>query len=270
MGRRSEGANSGVLFEALEPRLLLDGNVTAKVVKGSLKVTGDGADNRINIEAGPSSGVFIVSRDDGTTTVNGGVADTLTGVTKHVKISMKGGNDQVTIDNVDVPRKLIAKTGLGNDKLTISHVDVDRKATMNTGWGDDTITLDCADFRGKATMNTRAGEDTVTIDFVDFRRSARIQTGAGRDQVSIEGTDFYGWTRLAMGGNRDRLDIDGATFRAWLSVGLGSGNDYLWVRDCSAWKGCLVDAGSGWDTFEEGGGNTGSGYDKWINFENSV
>ena len=68
-----------------------------------------------------------------------------------------------------------------------------------------------------------------------------------------------------MGGNPDTLDISSITLRAWLSVGLGSGDDYLSAGDVSAWKGGLVDAGSGWDEFSDEGENTRS--IKLISFE---
>ena len=60
------------LFEALEPRLLLAGDVTATVVGGSLYIVGDAAANDIIIDqTGLASDEFMISSGTDVTTING-------------------------------------------------------------------------------------------------------------------------------------------------------------------------------------------------------
>ena len=74
MAGRCAESIGGVLFEALEPRLLLDGNVVASVVKGSLEITGDIENNDITITQGGTGDEFVVTGNNDTT-VNGGALD---------------------------------------------------------------------------------------------------------------------------------------------------------------------------------------------------
>ena len=85
MRRDTESARS-VMFEELEPRLLLAAAFTANVVKGDLLISHQsftGGD--VQVGPGGAPGSYTVTGLSGST-VNGGVADVVTGVTGDVEI----------------------------------------------------------------------------------------------------------------------------------------------------------------------------------------
>ena len=150
-------------LESLEARLLLSGNVTAEVIGGSLVVTGDGADNMINIEqTGLGAGEFRIDRDGSGTTINGTLADVIVGgVTKDVKINMGDGHDMVHVRDSDVARDVVYKGGDGDDFFDIYDSEVGRHLKINSNDGNDTAIVDESDAFGDILINNGDGGSTT-------------------------------------------------------------------------------------------------------------
>ena len=84
---------NGFLFESLEMRRLLAGNVSASVHDGRLILTGDDAGNSFIIERQDDRTAFLLTPTDGTT-LNGSAAPlVLVGVLRGVSIDTRGGDD---------------------------------------------------------------------------------------------------------------------------------------------------------------------------------
>src|SRR5262249_3150905 len=103
-------------FESLEQRNLLAGDVTASIVHGDLVIKGDDLANGITITAGTNAGTVVITGVDAggsSTTVNGTANGTVTlsGFTDDLKINMNGGDDTVSITELDVPGKVKIKGG---------------------------------------------------------------------------------------------------------------------------------------------------------------
>jgi len=241
MGRRSEGANGGVLFEALEPRLLLDGNVVASVVKGSLRITGDAGNNDITIAWGGGADSFLITGNSGTT-VNGGAADTLTGVTKHVKINMKEGDDRVELDAVTIPKKLIAKTGLGNDTVIVN-ANCGRKATFKTGSGDDTIDVVNSNFYGNVVAKTGTGNDLISLDSIDFKKKTVAVMGSGDDSLSVTVVNFFGKVVAKGAGGDDTITIEQVDFRRKATFKTARGEDKVDIYNVDFFGKTVINTG---------------------------
>ena len=67
MGAPCVDSGPPVMFEQLEPRVLLDGNVQVWEANGDLHVRGDAADNDIEITPGPFPDWYVVDSPSGTT-----------------------------------------------------------------------------------------------------------------------------------------------------------------------------------------------------------
>ncbi len=97
MKRQTEN-NGECLFEALEPRMLMSGDVAAAVTGlGELRVTGDSNDNSI-VVADLGHGEFSLRGLAGTT-VNGEAEFRFGGVTRGMRFNMRAGNDTISFGN---------------------------------------------------------------------------------------------------------------------------------------------------------------------------
>ena len=103
-----------ILFESLEPRVLLSGDVTAALSGGMLKIIGDENPNQIAIEM-DSDEVQIVGLDG--ESINGTDEVSFKNVTG-IKLQMKKGMDSVSVQNVSLD-KLRIDLGHGSDKAEI-------------------------------------------------------------------------------------------------------------------------------------------------------
>lgn len=196
---------------ALEPRENPSGNVTARVLDGSLVVTGDAADNAIVVtQAAPEQ--FTVTGTDGTTVNGGAAAVTVSGVRRDVRITLNGGADTVRLGTgsasvITVARSLEidggtgdntveAPAGLtvgrdvrvtnraGNDTTTFTgRLAVGGDVVVSNGDGDATTEVNPDDIPG---ANTVAG-DLVIVNGTGIHINRVVDTNVGRDVVFDSG-----------------------------------------------------------------------------------
>ncbi len=83
-------------LETLEPRQMLAGDVTVNVTGGNLSIVGDSEMNSITITATTTAGEFVV--EGSSTTVNGGLSATVSGVVGNVNIQLGDNYDSLTFD----------------------------------------------------------------------------------------------------------------------------------------------------------------------------
>lgn len=178
-------------FEPLELRSMMTGNVTAVVeADGDLVVTGDGQNNGITITQ-TATNTFVVT-GDATTTINGqalATPATLPGVTKSFKIEMLGGNDNVTIQNLTIPKNLKLEGGADNDTLLISNVNVQGNAIIEGNSGVDTITVTQVDARRTVSVDGGDGADAINVN-QSSGNFLLINSRRGKDTVSKSSNDF--------------------------------------------------------------------------------
>jgi len=221
-----------VVFEALEPRLLLDGNVTATVSEGGdLKINGDRLGNDITIGAGIGAGQYHVTGNDGTT-VNGLLFVVVENVSDDFKIDMRGGDDRVEMSHLTVPDKLKIKTR----------------------WGADVVTLDDVIVQGVTNFSGGYRDDELTVLSSDFYRHVKFEGGRGADWFYSEGSHFHSTVRASGSrGHGDHVEFRNSTFDGWLAVYLGAGGDFFTLDTCPTNAGGRANGGWGWDTVTIGG-----------------
>ena len=222
------------MFEALEPRLLLDGNVTATVVDGDLRIVGDAADNSFRVTPGCGVGAFMVTGQDDTT-INGDPLASVTGVTDDITITTKDGRDHVELQGITVADDLTIRSGARNDQVEVQGTNVGGECKIITGGGDDEVAV----------------QGTTVTD------SALIRTGAGTDQLRIDASTFSSTTRVVTGGLTDVMWIYASTFDGELTVRMARGRDYLFMGGNNTPAGGLAHGGPGHDQFVDEGLHTG-------------
>ena len=199
---KAQVAHRSFSLEPLEPRQLLAGNVTAEVVRGSLLVTGDDADNDIVIDqVGLPADQFRITSGADATTING-LAGPLVfiGVTADLVIRLAAGNDTLEIADSIVPRDVRIDGGDGDNSVTIDPTTIGRNLRILNGTGSDSLVLlDCAVAR-QARIDNRDGTSATSIDNVFVGRSLVIKNRDGADALSFEDS-IVG--RTALIDNRD-------------------------------------------------------------------
>ncbi len=227
MGRKSGESADRVLFEELEPRVLLDGNVMVTVSEGGdLKIKGDRLGNNITIGAGIGAGQYNVTGNDGTT-VNGLLFVVVENVSDDFKIDMKGGDDVLFMSLLTVPDKLRIKTRWGADLVGVVDVIVQGVANFSGGYRDDQF----------------------IVSGSQFHRHVKFEGGRGADDFGGVSAHFYSTVRASGSrGHGDSVWFTASTFDGWFAAYLGAGDDSFRLTDCVLNGGGRANGGWGWDT----------------------
>lgn len=149
--------------EALEHRLVLDGNVTVGLRSGLLVIAGDSLDNQVEISQ-PTPGTIRVEGLDGTT-VNGQGFTEVGGAVRNVTIQMRqGGVDQLGIQG---PVRIAAdlRVTLGDGELTIEGsdgpVEIGRNLNIQAGENGNVTMINEVSVGGTASI--RAGGSVLAV-----------------------------------------------------------------------------------------------------------
>ncbi|HND54066.1 MAG TPA: hypothetical protein PLV92_16765, partial [Pirellulaceae bacterium] len=208
------------------------GDVTVKVVKGSLFVKGSDTTDAVTINMQGTPGQANLVPDAGTT-VNGAAGTVaFPGVTKDIVVDARGGDDVFLVTQMDDLRGVRMKGGAGADSLSLSYSHVKRNVTLEGGDGGDTLSVGFTQIDGRARFSCGPGADLAQFSFaaadgglaVDFggadggvddftstnagsdSASARIKGSGDTDTVTFSQS---GWRRLRarLGGGADTFNM---------------------------------------------------------------
>jgi hypothetical protein len=248
------------LYERLESRQLLAGDVLAYVIDGDLHVVGDNAANVIEIlgtgvdgevlvrpaESGATSKAMypvrvgqnseLVALDPDSlqpittspTLINGSASEQLfTGVRGDVWVVMRDGRDLVAISNIMVHENLIIIGGAGPDGVVLGRfpaiVASDAGIQVVPGAG----TLGVA---GSLQVVLGAGDDRLTGNSVYVVNDVLVDTAEGNDRPEFIGSSARNMS-FSTGAGDDRLLLDGDTASGAMTLLLGDGaNDVQLVN----------------------------------------
>lgn len=260
--RASKAIETERVIEHLETRALLAGNVVASLNGSHLTVTGDAADNSIDITILNGQ---IQLRGLNSTTVNGGttpfVVATGTNVLDgNVLIQMAGGNDSVSFTRginfngvVDVHGQAgndsIAANGVnfkshayfwgyeGNDTFSLQDTTVDGSLVIHGNQDNDLVTLKTVTLNGFAEIKGQDGDDGVSLNAVTSNRDLAIKTGFGNDDVTIHNSTINSSLLIKTKQDSDAVMLDDNTFGSRVHINLGRDNDGLMVRNTNTFNG---------------------------------
>ena len=238
-GRKStSGGLRNLRLEALEEKTLLAGDVQVVVSRGDLVITGDRADNQVEIVATANPGEYEVrglERGGEDTTINGtGETITVDGVRDDIRIDMGGGDSQIGLmesaegDLLAVPDDLVIRNRAGQLTIDTDNVQVRDDLRIRTRRGSDNIRLLETQVDDDVRIVTLGGDDDVSLDQVNVGSDTMIKLGAGVNELTVQDTEF-GDDLNVTGGHAG----DGDTFR---------------IRDTNVGDRIDVSAHSGTDT----------------------
>jgi hypothetical protein len=233
--RRSQNHSLINSLPALERRALLAGNVTAAFNGANLVITGDNANNQVEVLY---NGVDVLVRGLSGTTVNGAAADFLAVAASdtlpgNLEVTLGKGNDLLYVDDaVVVTDDLIVAPGAGNDTTVLDTVTVGGDIELGSIFpttddpGNDAVSMDnvTADF---ILVVTGTGHDLVSLD-VTTTDDVVVITGSGDDLI---GGDIQSAELIVLSTGSGNDLILGALDGAGVAVDMEAGNDGLVLND---------------------------------------
>jgi hypothetical protein len=233
--------------------------------EGKLIIEGTNDNDIVTITGIPpgvaGSGMYLVTTKQG---VQPQQTQTVSGVTGDICVNLRGGNDQLTMNNVYVNGSIIIEMESGNDTVTLGDLDVvssseDLEVNLGTGNdelngrrnfiggdqtlvggdGDDTFTFEgiASPFTlgtsaaGNANWVTGEGNDTVTVLYAFIAGAFAIDLGGGTDSLDIFGSAASGNVVFLGGAGSDTLTVDTNFFDAALLVDTGADNDTIFLAN---------------------------------------
>ncbi len=208
MGRRLGGIDPAVGVEALEPRLLMSGNVVVTMADGDVLVRGDRADNAVVVDQdGLADGQIRLVGADGTT-INGQAEMILDDVVGVLTFDLRRGDDAVALDGVTLVGDLTALGGRGDNTVVLTDVDIAGDVTIRNRRGADTFELTGASRIGDdLTIDNRSGGATTTITGVsddgDPPTITPVEIAGNVSVLSRRGATVATLEHVTIGGDMD-------------------------------------------------------------------
>jgi hypothetical protein len=229
MTKHKKNAKS-LRFEGLENRTLMAGDVTVAVVSGVLQITGDTADNAIQIK---QSGADWRVQGLGTTVNGNNGAQTFTGVTG-IAIELGAGNDLIKASKGTLTGSFVINDVGGQSTIDLSKLSAN-SIDISTFDARDTIILSkCAattSFSVNSFSTADDEGDTISIGKSTAGTTFDVATGAGDDVVTIDGVtvvDTFVVNTFSPGeSDLDLVKISKSSSGDALDVLTGDGRDFV-------------------------------------------
>ncbi len=204
--KRLQIQQSAESIQLLEGRTLLTGNVVASLSGSNLFVTGDAADNQLEVAVVNNQ---VVLRGLTNTSINGSTSLF------------------VIAANADTaPGKITILTGAGNDTVVFSrNVKVAGNAFVDGGAGNDSLNVTGATFQQSISMYGRVGNDTISVQNATVDGVLRLKGNSGNDLISVTNTTTNGGTNIVGGDGADGVSFNNVTANAWTRISTGVGDD---------------------------------------------
>jgi len=224
-------------FETLEPKTLLAADLHALVVGGDLIVVGSKGDDILVIEgSSESEGTWTITPTDNDS-INGnepGESVTLSGVVGDVRVSLRKGNDRLTIKGPQVGYvrgSLSIRGSSGTNEIHVSDLCVGEDLSIRTRGAADAISVRASEVRDNLVIRSAAGADSVECVGVTVGASLDADIGGGwyNDEISIVdsvvGNDLY--CRSSRGDNE--FIVGQTVVGNRTRVRLGNGADHVQI-----------------------------------------
>ncbi len=209
---RTTNATAADCFQTLEDRAMLTGNVLASLSGSNLTVSGDAADNQLEVTVLNNQ---VILRGLTNTTINGSTALF------------------VIADNTDTaPGNITIETGAGNDTVILSrNIKVAGTTWLDGGAGNDALGVDGATFHQTLSIYGRTGNDTITVQNATTAGLLQIKGKSGDDLISLTNLTANGALRIE--GNRgiDGISLKNVTAAAKTKIKTGAGNDDIVIQE---------------------------------------
>ena len=223
--RRSRFAGA----QRLEVRSLLAGNVAAIIRDGSLLLTGDNADNAVDVVM-IDNNLVVRGRDN--TTVNGSDAEFIVSasgntITDQLFASLGSGNDDLFIEGAAIGGNVSVETHHGTDRIGLRDTTIGGSFSARTGTGDDGISLVNVTIARDFDVHTGRQSDAIELANTSVGRNTRIRTDIHDDSVVLDGSTFAGKVWINTSEGHDNIVALNSTINGRFYAAMGRHHDFV-------------------------------------------
>ncbi len=275
--RRSQNRSKAPLAAAaesiqiLEDRALLAGNVIASLNGTHLSVSGDAADNQMevtvinnevvlrglsNTTINGTTALFVIAANTdtapGNITIESGAGNDTVIFSRNVKVSGRtwvdggAGNDTLSVDGATFQNEFSIFGRAGNDTISVQDATTEGLLRIKGKSGDDLISLTDLTANGEIRIEGNRGADGVSFNNVTTSSRTKINTGSGADDIVIRGSTLNGALRVRTKQDSDMLLMDGNTVGGRVALNMGRSSDSVLLRNINTFNRAFrVQAGDG-------------------------
>lgn len=208
-------------------------DVSTTLSGSTLLITGDDSADGIRIESA-SDGVLVVGVDgtlvDGTTE-----SVTIPGV-QRLTVELGKGGDHLTIQELDLAKRLDVRTGSGRDRVVLDGVRAGWTRIVTDG-GHDRVSVNGFSRFRHLTVESGGGNDVVLVDDVWVPKDLNVYSASGYDDVEIVDTDVGNDLDVHLGDDDDDVVLADVTIDDDTHLDGGDGDDvaffygHVWCGD---------------------------------------
>jgi hypothetical protein len=237
--------------EGLEARWT-PADLTAVVSNGVLSITAVTADavEGLTVLSGAAPGTVDVVPDTGTT-VNGQPATAhFPGVTS-VRVSLRGGDDRIGVEELEIPGSLTVQSGDGANFVDIYRSRIAGNVTVTSGnnptGAEDRIFIESYVWVGGKTAISHAGGPgrCEVFNQVEIGGGLAINGGSGDDDVALKNVRLTGNARVNLGGGGNSARISDAFIAGSVAVTGAAEGDSVVVSDTTTTGSLTANLGGG-------------------------
>ena len=225
-------------FESMESKLLLAADLHAAVVDGDLVVVGSKGDDVLVIESSDEGTWTITPAGDDS--INGsepGQSVTLSGVVDDLRVSLRNGNDSLTIkgDNAKaiVQGSLSVRGSHGTNQVLVDNVFVGNDLSIRTRESADNISVEVTEVGDELVIRSAMGDDSIKCNDVTVGTDLDVHAGGGwyDDDVTVRATTIEGDAAFRASRGDNHVNVESIKVSDRTRVKLGTGDDHVQFGD---------------------------------------
>ncbi len=223
--RNSSGSSSWFFqYQSLEARQLLAGNLQVTFRGDALSIVGDGSDNELSIVTQSTGQTTITGIN---TTINDGSQPfVITGSIKKLLARLNDGNDQCTVNGLQLSQQLQWYGGDGNDVLRMQNVTA-KSCKIDLGSGHNTLDVDGMQTQKQTDIKARRGDNVIALNDLVTGRDTKVRLGDGNDTITTQALQVGRKLQLDLGTGNNTATLAGGNVSGDLQVRTGSGQDQI-------------------------------------------
>lgn len=197
-------------IEPLEARIAPAGVVNVTLTDGVLTITGDGADNRVEVSSVIGNQVLVAGLNG--TLLNGASASLLFEVPAKglasITAELGAGNDDFTLRDLLVKGDVTVTDGDGGISMQMRDLNA-RNFTLSGSDATDSLSSGGMMLRGNFTLELGGGTNFASLSGVSKILGALSYSGTGSDWMNLTDVDVKRGVGFEFGGSQGRADFYG-------------------------------------------------------------
>lgn len=223
------------------PRHARADDVTTSVSRGTLKIKGDAASNKLTLDQ-DGLGATEVRITGDPTTIDGAPGPLVVpAVTAGMQIDLGDGDDELDLEALTIADAVKIKMGAGNDILSINSGTFGDAVSLDLGKGDNSLALCEGTITGALSIKVGAGDGAanslilcgttglsahgtgIVIAGLDVGDRFILKGSTANESVALYGAKLGDDAKLALGGGTDALSVCATDVTGTLAVQMGKG-----------------------------------------------